>query len=385
MVGRASNGDRFAPAIIDAVDGPRSRGGVERHQIRFGSHEQIVRLFGRDNGSPSTIRAVGKYRPRTAGNRSRELSVLSNMVQSMDAPGNSALRAHARQYVRTAVRLRFTEEVLAGRAAYRAPFAWLTHRAAQRRMIAVGEGVTGEHWDALVSWVISGAVEDFFEKTGVEGNPFGRIALNRLDEVSSLFTGDPPSLLSELIGYVDVAEVAELGERLTPEQVRRVIEAEVERRAVVAADPVILHKYIVDRQGRPGLIVQHQASGLRAHFGYADNPGFVFSKPYSISSIDPDRPDEPEVPDGGQGWLTYTGLGIGGRLYRYGAEMLPEYRWRSTAGPDAARALRRRLHREAPWRWHSAECSCDPVWTELTALAAASTPHELTAGPSIGG
>jgi hypothetical protein len=307
------------------------------------------------------------------------------MVQSMDAPGSGALRTQARQYARAAVRLRFTEEVLSGRPAYRAPFAWLTHRAAQRRMAAAGEVVTGEHWHALVSWVISCAVEDFFEKAGVEANPLGRIALAHLDELSTLFTGDPPSALSELIGYVDVADVTELAERLAPEQVRKVIEAEVEHRAAVAADPVILHKYVVDGRGRPGLIVQHQASGLRAHFGYADNPGFVFSKPSSIGSIDPDRPDEPEVPDGGQGWLTYTGLGIGGRLYRYGAEMLPEYRWRSTAGPDAARALRRRLHREAPWRWHSAECSCDPVWTELTALAAASTPHELTAGPSIGG
>ncbi|SDL33683.1 hypothetical protein SAMN05428985_11510 [Nocardioides sp. YR527] len=252
-------------------------------------------------------------------------------------------------------------------------------------MVAASEVVTGEHWDALMSWIISGVVQDFFEKEGVEGNPFGRIALARLDELSSLFTGDPPSVLRELIGYGEVAEMAELAKRLTPDQVRKVIVAEVERRAVVAVDPVILHEYVVDLQGRRGLIVQHQASGLRAHFGYSNNPGFVFSKPSSIGSIDPDRPDEPEVPGGSQGWSAYTGLGIGGRLYRYGAEMLPEYRWRSTAGPDAARALRRRLHREAPWRWHSAECSCHPVWTELTELTAASTPHELTAGPSIGG
>lgn len=307
------------------------------------------------------------------------------MVLGMEASGNGALRAHARRYVRTTVRLRFTEELLEGRPAYRAPFAWLTHRAARRRMIAAGEAVTTEHWDALVSWVVSGAVEDFLEKAGVEGNPFGRVALDRLDELSSLFTGDPPSLLRELIGHADVAEVTELAERLTPEQVRKVIVAEVERRAAVAADPVILHEYVVDPRGRPGLIVQHRASGLRAHFGYADNPGFVFSKPYSIGSIDPDRPDDPEASGGSQDWSAYTGLGIGGRLYRRGAEMLPEYRWRSTAGPDAARALRRRLHREAPWRWHSAECSCDPVWTELTAVTATSTPHELTAGPSIGG
>lgn len=316
---------------------------------------------------------------------SSELSVLGNMVQSMDAPGNDALRAQARQYAHTTARLRFTEELLSGRPVYRAPFAWLAHRAARRRMVAVGEVFTGEHWDALVAWVVSGAVEDFFEKARVEGNPFGRIALAHLDELSSLFTGDKPSLLCELIGYVDVAEVAELAERLTPDQVRKVIVAEVERRATVAADPVILHKYVVDGRGRPDLIVQHPASGLRAHFGYANNPGFVFSKPYSIGSIDPDAPDEPEVPDGSQGWSAYTGLGIGGRLYRYGAEMLPEYRWRSTAGPDAARALRRRLHLEAPLRWHSAECSCDPLWAELTALTVSSTPHQLTAGPPIGG
>lgn len=307
------------------------------------------------------------------------------MVQSMDAPGNDALRAQVRQYVRATARLRFTEEILSGRPVYRAPFAWLAHRAARRRMVAAGEVVTGEHWDVLVAWVISGAVEDVFEKAGVGGNPFGRIALAHLDELSSLFTGDPPSLLCDLIGHVDVAEVAELAERLTPGQVRKVIMAEVERRAAVAADPVILHKYVVDGRGRPGLIVQHRASGLRAHFGYANNPGLVFSKPYSIGSIDPDCPDEPEGPGGSQEWSAYTGLGIGGRLYRHGAEMLPDYRWRSTAGPDAARALRRRLHREAPWRWHSAECSCDPIWTELTGVTVASIPHVLTAGPSIGG
>lgn len=143
----------------------------------------------------------------------------------------------------------------------------------------------------------------------------------------------------------------------------------------IAADPVLLSREGTRDHGRPILVVQHKASGLRAHFRFDSGTdrrfGSVYSKPYSIESIDPANPGESLT------WERYVGLGIGTRIYLEGARLSPETRWRSTATSYYAAAVRRKLHTHDPYTW-AGECD----WCrEYNIDWAQATPDAFTRHP----
>lgn len=150
-------------------------------------------------------------------------------------------------------------------------------------------------------------------------------------------------------------EILEIAPHLEPSQVRATIAAGVAAFSRAVADDRMLTARGLDEHGAATVVVQHQASGLRARFtALADLPGFgvIFSKPYRIPSIDPEAPDST-----GDDWERYAGGGIGRRIYLEGAALMPELRWkRSGATSPAADRVRERLHRRDPLRWDSALC-----------------------------
>lgn len=149
---------------------------------------------------------------------------------------------------------------------------------------------------------------------------------------------------------IQVAEVPEIASVITHERIRQQITRTVADVAQIANDPVMLTEEQINNEGRQMLIVQHQASGLRASFlPQADGIGVVFSKPYSIASIDTESTVIPE-------WGMVLGLGIGQRIYEHGAVRLGNQRWASSAASDHARGLRRKLHAQDPHRWASPSC-----------------------------
>lgn len=172
---------------------------------------------------------------------------------------------------------------------------------------------------------------------------------------------------SGAIAEARVAEVPELSAWLVEESVRVLIEQEVDHYAKIADDDVMLTAWSeptqADGEAEPSrlLVVQHKASGLRASFDPgrvgkdgAKRPGLVYSKSYTMDSLDPDRPDP------FHDWKLVVGLGIGMKVYRHGAAELPEERWGYNSPSDMAIALRRKLHALDPYRWEYLDCEwCD--------------------------
>lgn len=98
-------------------------------------------------------------------------------------------------------------------------------------------------------------------------------------------------------------------------------------------------------------VVQHVASGLRARFTMPKSRrgvGGVFSRPYSIASIDP---DPNQIDARGWEWQRHAGLGIGTRIYLHGAQQFPGVRWSASVTNEASEGVRRKLHLVDPWRW----------------------------------
>lgn len=94
---------------------------------------------------------------------------------------------------------------------------------------------------------------------------------------------------------------------------------------------------------------QHSASGLGLIVCEPDNvdPGTGY-----IYSLQDRLPHEGKNPD------NFRGLGIGYRLYSRAAAEHPDWRWGAqSAVSDMAWGVRRRLHREDPWRWKYRDCA----------------------------
>ncbi|WP_104062061.1 hypothetical protein [Arthrobacter sp. 4R501] len=81
--------------------------------------------------------------------------------------------------------------------------------------------------------------------------------------------------------------------------------------------------------------------------------GSVYSKPYNIQSIDPDKPDT------SGDWEMYVGLGIGMNLYQEGHRLMPGVRWMSSAYSAYSQQLRKKLHAANPYIWNASCTWCD--------------------------
>lgn len=146
---------------------------------------------------------------------------------------------------------------------------------------------------------------------------------------------------------------------VTTKFVARTLDAEAAHVRTVVEDPVMLVDHIShgypddDPGGSDGfvMVVQHQASGLRAMFNSRpDGFGGVGSKAHSIGSIDPDRPGP------AWDWGRFAGLGIGTRVYLAAALRRPDVRWEGSPLTEYSTAVRRKLHAHDPYSW-SASCT----------------------------
>lgn len=122
----------------------------------------------------------------------------------------------------------------------------------------------------------------------------------------------------------------------------------------IAASTEFVHKRYRNNDGDPEMIVQHLKSGLRAKFTI-NKPGFgtVFSKPYDIESIDPEKPGNLIH------WEQYTGLGIGGLIYTEAHCLAPDVRWVKGLTSEYSTPLRTKLHADNPHIWDSQCAWCE--------------------------
>ena len=267
---------------------------------------------------------------------------------------------------------------LAGRTWRQAPGPWLERERARIGRWMLQGALTPAEWDTLARADIIGSLSRFHAERQDPRNWFHPRTLGRLDEIVP-FVMNRRGWQKEIGDVVDA--LPPLHSRLNAEAIEAFIRAEVDRRQVGAADPVLLTddrpgaERRANRSGERWLTVQHQASGLRAIFKYTpgETQGHVVSKSYKIESIDPTRPEDPidRAPD----WRDWVGLGIGERIYLKAAELLPEQRWGATSVTPAAAALRVKLHARDPWRWWSRTCTCRSSWEDLTVHAAEQADH----------
>jgi hypothetical protein len=259
---------------------------------------------------------------------------------------------------------------------WRKPVLWWPWAVSEARVASAWDALTEQDWDAIAVQEIRSVAQQYWRDNDLHGNPFHPRALVHVDGVADAVAQQPEWEL-------EVRDPRVI-RRLTPDGTRALYRAEIERLQKVAADPVMLtHDVPVSRfaQDHPGLrelVVQHQASGLRASFFYGGDHaqvGWVVSKTYSIDSIDPDRFEIDH--SRGSAWQTYVGLGIGMNLYAHVAEVLPEVRWEDKSISPYGQAVRRKLHALDPWRWHLKDCGCSAEWDSLTRSGAPACPAPL--------
>lgn len=233
----------------------------------------------------------------------------------------------------------------------------------ETRLAVAWDGLSEQDWEAIAIHEIRSVAWDYWQDSGLRGNPFHPRALAHLDAVADAVMQQPEWELE--------VRDPRVTKHLTPEGIRALYRAEVERLQTIAADPVMLThdgpsaSFVRTKPGLRELTVQHKVSGLRAVFYYGrKQAGWVMSKSYSIDSIDPERIET--EPSRGWSWETYDGLGIGTELYAHAAELLPEVRWADRSISPTGKAVRRKLHALDPWRWHLEECGCSAKWKNLT-------------------
>ena len=245
------------------------------------------------------------------------------------------------------------------------------------------EEALGGCWDGLAGRIIDDEVGHLHSTSGSKRNAYHPEVLLQLNGVAAQVSDQlqaariRTSYSGVDLGVV-IADVDELMARFTPGAVQRHIACRVENLESIASDPVFLHEWVLI-EGSSGLeralVVQHKASGLRArfHVDSNDEPGWIYSKPYKIDSIDPDAPGVLLA------WEAFAGLGIGTRLYQAGADLVPGQRWAHGVIQEPARAVRRRLHAREPYRWQASCTWCQDRGVDWhTATAADFTGHPHT-------
>jgi hypothetical protein len=246
---------------------------------------------------------------------------------------------------------------------WRKPAQWWPLAVHEARLVAAWDGLNDQDWEAIAIHEIRSVAMDYWQDNGLHGSPFHPRALVHLDIVTDAVMQQPEWELQ--------VRNPRVTKHLTPDGIKALYRAEVERLQIVAADPVILthdgpsETFVRTKPGLRELVVQHKASGLRAAFYYGrKQPGWVVSKTYSIDSIDPERIETES--SRGSSWETYVGLGIGMKLYAHAGKILPEVRWADRSISPTGKAVRRKLHALNPWRWHLKECRCSAEWEGVT-------------------
>lgn len=217
-------------------------------------------------------------------------------------------------------------------------------RQAEERLAAVSPQRWGE-----ISRAVTDHVVRRVRSTMTHRHPFHLEVLDEIEEVVELvlehvgevYLGEDPT---DFQFATTVDTVPQVAQRIDADAIEEFIREGVEHYQVVAAGSQLLTEW----RDEQVLVVQHQASGLRARFTVEeDGFGSVYSKSYKIRSIDPR--DDGRV--GGDRIHDFYGLGIGEQLYLRGAEEIPGVRWMSGVSSVPAKRVRRRLHRRDPYVW----------------------------------
>jgi len=178
-------------------------------------------------------------------------------------------------------------------------------------------------------------------------------ALDALDNLTMAASAVCVSARSEIPGTdVFASDLPSVAEAITVETIEAFVRERVSQAHAVATDPRMLTREFATDTGGQGLDVQHQESGLRVRFFVTEGIGRVYAQSYRIPTLDPAFPDpDPEL------WERWSGLGIGTQIYRRAARAFPGARWPSGNPQDPAVGVRRKLHREDPWRWEDKDCA----------------------------
>ena len=142
------------------------------------------------------------------------------------------------------------------------------------------------------------------------------------------------------IPYGELPGVAKL---LTPDQVTSYVQARIAALDAIASSDEMLPPVPGSAYMYSGQVVTHARSGLSAVFApdrTRPGLGVIYSKQGASER-----------------WEHYVGLGIGAKIYRYGASLYPELRWASSHSSAMASGLRRKLHAEDPWLWEYSGCT----------------------------
>jgi hypothetical protein len=191
-------------------------------------------------------------------------------------------------------------------------------------------------------------------------NPYGHAGNQHFEEILGLALEKREDLVLWIGGHsFGLTTLSDVLTTLSESFIESNVRAIIAERAAIAASTDFLNKRFTDSEEKQVMLVQHVASGLRARF-VITKPGFgsVYSKPYAIRSIDPEKPGE------SFDWQKYVGLGIGMNLYQEGHRLMPDVRWMSSAYSDYSQQLRKKLHAANPYIWNASCPWCD---TKLTA------------------
>lgn len=182
-------------------------------------------------------------------------------------------------------------------------------------------------------------------------NPYGRAAREHFETILELALKGREDLVLFPVHQRSsrLSNLPVVAERVNKSFIESNVRQNIAERAAVAASTAFAHEIYQDANNQTVMIVQHLASGLRARFAMLGKIGTVFSKPYSIGSIDPENPGTATQ------WESYVGLGIGERIYCEAHRLAPDVRWVSGASSPYSTRLREKLHAADPYIW-SARC-----------------------------
>lgn len=179
-------------------------------------------------------------------------------------------------------------------------------------------------------------------------------ALDALDNLTMAASAVCVTARREIPGTrVFASDLPSVAEAITVESIETYVRERVHRTHTKATDPAILSKRFHAEDGKELLVLQHQATGIRALFtvDVETGVGSVLAKSFEIPTIDHGKMENDHQVD------RWFGLGVGTRLYRRAAEEFPQVRWGRSVTQDPSNGVRRKLHAEDPWRWSVVSCA----------------------------
>lgn len=208
---------------------------------------------------------------------------------------------------------------------------------------------------------------------GVLHNEFHPRVLEHLDQIVD---ATHEVLANYTLEDLPVTEHPATKELLSRGQIRSTAIVQVQRRQMLVNPPGVSeeeqYNHVHDHaDGRRWIILEHYTSGQRIRCTESSTPGIwtIHAKSYEVPEISNTTPR-------GLGDLVY-GLGLGTRIYQQAARLVPEARWaRSSVIQLSSAGVRRKLHREDPYRWQSPDCTCSDQWASLTPETSAAFAHQ---------